>query len=285
METTLQLVLAGILQGGVYALAAIGLSLSLGLMGGVNLTHGEWVMLGALGTWLLAKTGAPLLLAIPASCAAVGVLAFMVYALVIKRAFSVPQDMLTRTSLLATLGLAFLIQESAAFAADQPLWSLFAPGAVLRLGPFRVSSVRIVMAALLALSCVAVWIALNRSDWGRAARAAIADRGMAALMGVPVRGLQGVIFALSSALAALAGGFSVLLFSAWPRMGLPLAIKCLFIVMLGRAGSVRAPIIGGLFMGLTESLFSALGDGRWAGPASLSILLIAVALKERVARS
>ncbi len=277
--------LAGVLQGGVYALAAMGLSLSLGLMGGVNLTHGEWVMLGALGSWLLAKGGAPLWLALPASAAAVGMLAFGAYHLLLKRAFSGPRSALVQSSLLATLGLAFLIQEAASYGADQPLWSLFAPGAIMWMGPFRVSTIRLVTAGLLACSCGAVWLALNRTDWGRAARAAIADRDMARIMGAPVQSLQGVVFAFSSALAGLAGGFSVLLFSAWPRMGLPLALKCLFIVALGRAGSIGAPIVGGLLMGLMESCFSSLGDGRWAHPAALSILLSAVALKGRIIRA
>ncbi len=284
VEAAGSILLAGLLQGGVYALCGVGLSLSLGLLGGVNLVHGEWVMLGAFCTWLSAGWGAPLPVAVVLGSIPVAGIALAAYLLLLRRAFVAPAKDRTRSTLLATLGLAFLLQEGASGVSSQPLWSLRLGSDAIRIGSVSFSSARLAVAGSLAALCTILWLVLKHTNTGMAVRAAVADRKAALLSGIRIDRLQPGVFCATAGIAGLAGGFLVLLFSGWPRMGLPITLKCFFLVILGAPGSLAAPLCGGLLMGCAEAATGALAGGRWSQAVALVLLLAAVVVRDRRAR-
>jgi branched-chain amino acid transport system permease protein len=262
------------LLGLIYALMAAGLALIFSVLGGVNFAHGQLTMLGGYVAYLLLASfaGLPPLAAV----AAAGLLAFAIGA-AFQRVFLRPaaEGRVERPGeyiLLSTFGLGFFLQyltlalvgpypKKAARYFDLPALDRGAielTAATLRLGPVSLSATRLT-AALLALVLLAgLLVLLRRTAVGRALRAVSQDRLGAAASGVdPVR-MDTLAFGLGSMMAGLAGAALVPVFSWVPGVGVTAAVKSYVILVLGGLGSIPGAVVGGLVVGVVESLGAGL---------------------------
>jgi len=259
-ETILKIVVSGLLNGGIYALIAMGLSLQYGVAKVLNIAHGEFIMLGALITWTL-YTGFginPLL-----SLAISGPLLFVIGFVLHRTLFTSLKNRspspaaLEGNSLLVAFGLMFIIQNIAILR-----WSALGKSykyldtVVWVAGTaFRVN--RLVALAVAVGVGVTFYLFLTRSRPGKAIRAAAQDPGTAGLMGININRVLPLCFGLGAFLAGLAGLLISMCYTgSTPFMGLSNTVIALIVVVLGGLGSIPGSFIGGLILGLIGSIVS-----------------------------
>jgi branched-chain amino acid transport system permease protein len=261
MSTVLwQASVSGLLIGGVYALVALGLTLIFGVMRIINFAHGSLMMLGMYATFFL-YTGAgvdPYL-----SVLLVGP-AFFVVGVLLERCVIGPNRTAPESNqLLLTLGVALFL-ENAALAAFSPDYRSIRLAWASR--AFLVGEAVVNLPRLLAFACAIVlalglWLFLGHTDVGKAIRAAADEREGAVLVGIDIRRLHAVAFGIGSALAAVAGSLVTPFLYVAPDVGDVFNIFAFVIVVLGGMGSFVGALLGGLLVGLAESLGAAVLPG------------------------
>jgi branched-chain amino acid transport system permease protein len=277
MTVWLQLLISGVLLGGIYALAAFGLALIFGVSNILNLAHGEFLMLGALVCFLLGdRLGINPFLSL-----VVLVPIFFLVGVLFERGLirtvveKTGHEQLT-ASVLVTLGLSLCIEDIA-----RALWGseekgiyYALPPIILGHGDIIISSVR-----LLALGCIVVITAvvhqlLIRTYLGKAVRAVTQNRRGALLVGVNMAHVGILTCGLGTVLAAIAGVFYLLLYSINPFIGLPLTLRYLCIIVLGGLGSLFGALLGGVILGLTEVFTGYLFNPHWQETVAFLMLVV-----------
>jgi branched-chain amino acid transport system permease protein len=257
METFLGVVIGGLLIGGLYALIAMGLSLQYGVARVLNVSHGEFIMLGALTTWSLYTAFHINPLLSLAVCGPVAfALGYVLHRTVYRRilATSPSPGVFESNSLLASFGLLFVIQNVALIA-----WGANTRGYSYLAVPVSLFGVLFGANQLLTLGCalvvgVAFYVFLARTRVGKAIRAAAQDSTSAALMGVNINSVLALCFGFGAALAAIAGMLISMCYPVTPVMGIPYTIIAMIVVVLGGLGSIPGSFLGGLVLGLIGSL-------------------------------
>jgi len=254
MDTTLllQLLISGLLIGGVYALISVGLTLIFGVMRIVNFAHGEFLMLAMFTSyWAYQLAGIPPYVALPLTTLVLFALGIIVYVLIIRRTIGSPMVV----QIFATVGLGVLFQNTALVLWGGDFRTLRVPeaSAVLRLGGVQVSY------ALLVASVVAVAITLGLFGFlawtypGKAIRATVQDRTAALLMGVDIDRVFMLTFAVGSACVGVAGALLAPAYPIFPGVGVQFALASFVVVVLGGMGSMGGALLGGLLIGLVET--------------------------------
>jgi branched-chain amino acid transport system permease protein len=270
MSVWIDLTIAGLITGGMYALVAIGLNLQYGLMRVMNIAHGEFLMVGAyLAFWTYTMTRLSPLLTLPAIFAALFLAGLVVYRLCFRRiARAAPSvEVLEARSLLVGFGLMFLVQNGAflAWGADLRGYEYLAtPVEVLgtRFGANRL--VVFLFAVGLSLVLLAV---LRFTLLGKAVRAMMQSPTGAQLVGIDTAVLHPVVFAAGIALAGVAGALLSMIYEISPAMGEPYTVTALIVITLGGLGSAPGSLVGGLLLGLVETF------GTHVSNPSLKMLL------------
>jgi len=257
--TILNIVIFGLLMGGIYALIAMGLSLQYGVARVLNIAHGEFIMLGAFATWTLYSiVGINPLLSLVIVGPIIFIIGFLLHRTLFTRLrISAPNpDAYVASSMLATFGLLFIIQNIAL-----AIW-----GGGMRAYSylnFGVNFVGTVFAAnrLVALLFAVVigsafYIFLARTRLGKAIRAAAQDPAAAGLMGVNINRVLALCFGLGAVMAGFAGLLLSMCYPIYATMGLEYTIIALIVVVLGGLGSIPGSFIGGFILGLIGSIVS-----------------------------
>lgn len=274
------LLVSGLITGGLYALVALGLNLQYGLMRVLNVAHGEFLMLGGYLTYTL-HTGwgvNPLLTLLVTGPVAFGaglVLHRVLYGRVLEA--GQPPEALEARSLLLSFGLLFVLQNSALL-----IWSADLKGYSYLAVPLRflgtVFPANRVLAAAVALALsIAFYLFLKRSLTGKAIRALMQEPEGAQLAGVDLRRMHARCFGVGVAMATVAGSLVSMLFELTPFIGLPYTVTALVVVILGGLGNLLGSLIGALILGLVEtfSVHLATSDIRLiASYGVLSLILI-----------
>ncbi len=268
--------LNGLLTGGVYALVALGLTLIYGVLHIVNFAHGSLLMLAMYGAWLLvARVGLDPYAALPLLTGIAFLAGWALYAGVIGR-ISRGDD---RAILLATLGVAVVLDNLAlaVFTGDTRTIDTPYAFAVIEAGPLLISVPKLVSFAMALALAAVLWACMTRTDLGRAIRAVAREPDGARLVGIsPPR-----IFALSYGIgvACLGAAACLLLptFYVSPQVGNVFVLTAFTIVVLGGMGSFPGAVVGGLIIGVTESL-GGLFLGESLGPIGIPLVFIAVLL-------
>jgi len=271
---------AGLMTGGIYALVALGLNLQYGLMRVLNVAHGEFLMVGAYLTYSLHTAWGvnPLLTLLVTGPAAFGaglVLHRLLYARLVAASDS--REALESRSLLLSFGLLFVLQNAALL-----LWSADLKGYSYLSTPFRVLGTvfpanRVVAACVALGLSVGFYLVLQRSLMGKAVRALMQEPEGAQLVGIDVNRLHGLCFGIGIAMSAVTGSLVSMLFELTPFIGLPYTVTALVVVILGGLGNVMGSLLGGLLLGLVEtaSVYLVASDVRIiASYAVLSLILI-----------
>jgi branched-chain amino acid transport system permease protein len=266
----------GLLTGGVYALVALGLTLIYGVLHIVNFAHGSLLMLAMFGAWMLVEwAGIDPYAALVPLTAVMFVLGWALYAGVIGR-ISGGDD---RRILLATLGVSIVLDNLAlvVFTGDTRTIDTPYQFAVVEAGPLLLAVPKLVSFAVALVLAGILWGFMALTDTGRAIRAVAREPDGARLVGIrPER-----IFALSYGIGiACLGAAACLLLPSFyvsPQVGNVFVLIAFTIVVLGGMGSFPGAVVGGLIIGVTESLGGLL-LGESLGPIGISLVFIAVLL-------
>ena len=267
------ILVTGLVNGGVYALLAIGFSLIFGVARIVNIAHTAFYMLAAYCFYmLLVKTGLGFVLAGLISVGAVTLLSVVCYRLVIE-----PVREHEAAVLIATIALALIFQELMLYTFGGHFLGIPSTleGAVRFLGvsiPYQRLLILVVAGAMLFL----VWFLLYRTRLGLAIRATANDLEVANLMGMNVQRVAMATVAISVSLAAVAGVVVAPVFVVDPFMWLAPLVTMLAIVVLGGLGSLKGSLIGALIIGYVEAItvFAVPAGAYLKGAVALLIMVI-----------
>ena len=257
MELFLQAVVNGLQMGFLYALLAVGLTIIWGLMEMINFAHGEFLMLGMFGAWWLsAGVGLDPLLAIVPIALVMYTFGVLIYEQLMRRV----QRGDPFTQIFATVGLLFLIQNSAVavftsdyrFVNDTLLTRL--SGAKLQMFGITVG-VPLLIGGLVALVLfLLLYLLIDRTEFGLALQATSEDREAAMLVGIRPQRMFAVAWGLGAALVAVAGAILANFFAVYPQVGLQFTVLAYAIVALGGFGSILGTLLAALLVGVVQSV-------------------------------
>lgn len=261
-----QVLISGILLGGLYGLIGLGMSLIMGVMKIINLAHGELMMVGMYVTFWAFTLGkidpyVSILIVIPVLFVLGAMLQKWLIAPVMEAESILPEN-----QVLLTVGIGLVLSNLAllAFSADYrsvPVsyasktiyWDLKAGGQTISL------SFSVPMLVAFGIAIVlggALFLFLGHTDLGRMIRATAQDPRAAALMGVNTKRITYITFGLGSALVGAAGALLAPVYYLFPQIGGPFTLKAFIITVLGGLGNVAGAVLGGVVLGLAESLGS-----------------------------
>jgi branched-chain amino acid transport system permease protein len=280
MELFVQILVNGLLAGGILAVVALGFSLVWGIMNIINLAHGAFLMLGAyLSYFLFANWHVDPFLSVPVAFVVLFACGYLVQRFVINFVVRAP----ILTTFLLTFGLSLLLVNAAllVFHGDERAVTPAYSGANFALGPVTVPWVKFwtLLVALAITGVMQLW--LTRSKTGRAIRATSMDIGAAQLAGVRVAHLYAIVFGLGAGLAGAAGVLVGLTQSLNPSMGDPFIIKAFVVCVLGGLGSVEGALVGGLVYGILEALGAQFIGTGLQDAVALCVLLIVLIVRPR----
>ena len=251
MADVVQLVILGLLAGGVYVAVGVGFGLVWGVLNIVNLAHGALVIVGAYLTWQLFNSfGLDPFLSLPLVAVALFAFGYSLQRGVINRIIRAP---LLFTFML-TFGVNLVLINVLLFVFKSDFRSVTTSysGMGLELGAIVIPYVRLASLAAALLLAASLAFILNRTRTGLAIQAVAADRDAAQLVGIDLRHLYAVTFGLGAACAGVAGGLIPLIQAITPTAGEPYTLQAFVVVILGGLGRVSATVVGGLAFGLVE---------------------------------
>lgn len=272
MDATLfvQLLIAGVLLGGIYALASIGLTLIFGVMKIVNFAHGEFLMVAMyLSFWLFHYFKLDPYISILIVVPLLFLMGLLVYRLLIKPTIGAP----VLTQIFVTVGLSMVIENLALlfWSADFRTISLEYLQNAIILGPYPslgmeeiiVNPARLIAFCIALFLSVAFYFFLKWSYTGKVIRATSQDRFTALLMGINIDRIFKLTFAIGIMLVGVAGALMIPIYTVHPFVGFEFVLVMFVVVVLGGMGSVVGATIAGIFIGIIE-VFS----GFLLGPES-----------------
>ena len=270
-----ELLIGGLLLGGLYALMACGLNLIFGVMRVINFAHGELMAIGALSTVsLVAGYAFPFwtaLLLVPLLTAGVGLI---MHRLVLQRLAHAPMIM----SLLATYAISTILVNGAILTWGGGYRGLpgVLSGSIQILGE-NVSISRLVAFAVALGVSLVVWWVLEKTRFGRAVRSVSQAPELAEISGISIEQVRNTTFALGAAMAGLAGVLMAPTFASDPQLGVRFLIKAFAVIIVGGMGSYPGAIAAALLLGVIE-VFGGYFTGAVIGSALLFLLMLAVLL-------
>ena len=286
LEVFLQTLIAGILLGGLYALIGIGMTLILGVMKIINLTHGQLMMVAMyIAFWLFSlfhiDPYVSLLIAPP--------LLFLL-GMFLQKALINPvlrvESILPHNQVILTVGIGMVLQNMATifftsdyrstpvdYATDAWYLSDFWHDAPFELSLSYPWSVSFLLSVLIT---TALWFFLTKTDTGKSIRATAQDRDAAMLMGVNVGFMRVITFGLGAALVGAAGCLFIPIYYLFPALGSQFTLIAFVITILGGLGSTMGAILGGLILGVFESMTATYVGMGWAPVGRFAIFVAAL---------
>lgn len=271
-----QTLLSGLTVGAIYALVALGFSIIYNASHVINFAQGEFVMLGGMATASLLAAGLPLPLA---ALGAVALAALIGLALA-RFAVQPARGASVVTLIIITIGASILLRGLAAIVWDKRIHALpaFSGDAPIAVAGATLAPQSLWVIGVTALTVCALWGFFNRTLTGKAILAVSHNRLAAQLMGISVRRVLLVSFALSAALGALAGILiAPITFTAWDA-GVMLGLKGFAAAILGGMGSGPGAVVGGLTLGLLESLGAGYVSSAYKDAIAFIVMLAVLML-------
>lgn len=280
LEATLQFILNGLVTGFFYALVAVGLTLIFGMMGVINFAQGEFFVLGGLLAYVAtAQLGLPLYFAIPIVLAIMWVVGIVVDWVLLRPMRNA--HVLSTAMVMIGLSIFMLNTMLLVFGAEpKDIASGFSAKPIF-LGPLLLTQSRLFTIAVSIIAIVAVHLLITRSKLGKAMRAVFQQKEAAALVGIPIDRIYRFTFALGTTLAALSG---ILLGSVFvvSMSGSELTtVKAFVVVILGGMGSFAGAIVGGLLLGLVESLWGGFVSTGYMDAIGFALVVVLLLFRPR----
>lgn len=269
----MELAIQGVLLGGLYATTALGLSLVFGVIKMVNLAHGELLIVGAYLTSLLVATigGDPLLLAVPAAVV-LGALAYPVQRFVLNPLLLHS----TEAPITATFGISVVLQTVLLLAFSADPRTLNAPYAATRIeiGSVGVRTALLIATVIGVVLVIGLDLLLRRSRFGAQVRAASIDPEAAALVGIDLKHTYAMVFAIAAAVSAIGGSLVALTFSVDPVSGTSWLLRAFTVVVIGGLGSIRGTLVGGVLVGVVETVAAAVFGAQYRDVVVFGVLVV-----------
>jgi urea transport system permease protein len=288
----LEVLFIGLSVGSILLLVALGLAITYGAMGVINMAHGEMVMVGAYvtvlsGIWL----GTNIFVAIPLAFIVTALLGLLIERVVVRRLYGRLLD-----TLLATWGIAILIQQAVRLEFGLSFLGIHIQGlgpglqnvnvpAILQ-GTFSIAgtdinryrSFIILVTAILAL---ATWVIIYRTSIGTQVRAIIRNPKMAAACGIDVTRVNALTFAFGSGLAGVAGVMMSGFKTVFPDMGTPMVVDGFLVVVMGGVGSLLGSVLSAGILGEINGLVAAATNDILARAVVFGVVIAIIVLKPK----
>ncbi len=274
----IQVIINGLLLGGLYALMAVGMSLIWGVNNVINLAHGALIMLGAYATfWMFTLYHIDPFLSIPISFALLFVLGFLIQKYIIN--FVIRAKMFI--TLLLTFGLDILITNIAqkAWTSNFRQTSPTYASSSISFGLITIPYVRLAVFVISIVIIFALYLFLKKTKTGQSIRAVSQDIDAAKLMGIDVGNTFALTFGIGAGLAGMAGSMLGVLMPITPQMGGILTLKSFVVALLGGLGTVFGSLAGGIFLGLAETIGSFHLGAKYADIIIFGILVLTLIVK------
>jgi len=277
----IQTIIGGIGIGSLYALVALGVTMTYRSMGLINFAHGSIYMVGTyLG--IIWYQGMVLGLKVPFPIAfVIGILLNAVFGFFLERVFRPLADVDLRNMLLGTIGLGFILDNfmiilfgAEGFAVTSPLTTRPVIISGMKVMPQNIMFISVAMVLVLALQ-----VFLSKSKFGKAMRASAMDREIAKTMGIPVNTMNAITFAIGAGLAAAAGILSAPIVYVNPAMGAAVGQKGFASAVMGGLGNIPGAIVGGLLFGVFEAVSAGFISSAYTKGIAFIILLVILMFK------
>lgn len=267
MEFYIQILINGLMTGSYYGLAAMGLTLIFGVIKVINFAHGSMLMVGMFTAyWIVKLTGwhpyAALILVVPM----LFIFGYALQGIVIKPILVSQRDVREPTEvIIVTTGVWYILDNLAlmVFGAEYRVVPTSLSGKIMLVGDYIIQTpllygfiTTMVTAGLL------MWF-LKYTKMGMSIRAASLDRDAASLMGINQYRVYNIAFGIGAAIAGIVGCVLIPFYYVFPTVGVVFDVKCFIIVVLGGLGSIPGALIGGLIVGLIESVFPMFMTSTW----------------------
>ncbi|MFY9809444.1 MAG: urea ABC transporter permease subunit UrtB [Pseudonocardiaceae bacterium] len=257
MQALFSQLVAGLSLGSVLLLAALGLALTFGQMGVINMAHGEFMMAGAYTAFvaqgLIADAGTSMLLAIPVGFLVGGVMGVILEATLIRRMYHRPLD-----TLLVTWGVSLILQQAARDIFGAPNVEVRAPhwlSGSVNIGVTQVPAARLFILVLAVAAVVGLSLLLRTTPLGRRIRGVVQNRDLAETVGISTRSTDRLTFFIGSGLAGIAGVALTLLGSTGPTLGTSYIVDAFLVVVAGGIGQIKGAVIAAFGLGLLQATF------------------------------
>ncbi len=278
MSIFLQALISGILIGGVYALIGIGLTIIFGVMRVINFAHGDIQMVGMYLTYFVFT----LLHIDPFLSIVITIPLMFLFGAFLQKVFvnrvlgALPQN-----QILLTIGLGLIMSNAVmlAFTSDYRILTTSYSSASLHVGGISISTPLLISFGVTAVITAALYWFLLKTDTGQAIRATAQDREAATLMGINVKRMSILAFGIGSALAGTAGALIAPTYYIFPQVGSTFTLKAFVIVVLGGMGSVIGATLGGVLIGVAESVGGVYFGGGWKDVVVFVLFLLVLLFK------
>lgn len=248
----------GISLGSVLLLAAIGLAITFGVMGVINMAHGEFIMLGAYTTFVIQQfiPGTSLwslFLSLPAAFVVSGTAGMVLERLVIRHLYGRPLE-----TLLATFGVSLILQQLVRSIFGPLNQSVVTPdllsGAWAINASFSMTYNRLFVIIFASAVLVALWLVMQKTAFGMHVRAVTMNRGMASSMGIQTKHMDAFAFGLGSGIAGMAGVALAQLTNVGPNLGQAYIIDSFMVVVFGGVGNLLGTVVAALSLGIANKV-------------------------------
>ena len=263
----------GLSLGSVLVIAAIGLAITFGVIGVINMAHGELIMLGSYTAFVFQQLlpdaiGASLLLAIPAAFLVSGIVGIAIERTVIRFLYGRPLE-----TLLATFGVSLVLQQTVRSIFSPLNRSVSSPhwmsGSIQINAALSLTNNRLIILAFSLLVFAALFLLLKKSSIGLQVRAVSQNRSMARAMGIRAVRVDALTFGLGSGIAGIAGVALSQLTNVGPNLGQAYIVDSFMVVVFGGVGNLWGTLVGGLSLGIVNKFLEP-----WTGAVLAKILIL-----------
>ena len=272
----------GITLGSIYAVVALGFTLVFGVLGIINMAHGEIFMMGAfVGVILTGVLGWPLWLAFLIAIAVTGVLGYLLERFAL-RPLRGKKGVSHLAPLISTIGVSILLENLTHHffgAGNKPFRTPFAEIS-FQVGSITIYLVQLVIFVISVILMVSLSYWLSKTKAGKALRATAENLETASILGVDTKRIIILTVVIASAMGGIAGILVGMAFnSVSPQMGLAIGLKGLAIIILGGMGNVKGAMVGGLILGLSETILVAYGNSGYRDAIAFIMIIVILLLR------
>ncbi len=264
----------GLRTGSIYALIAIGYTMVYGIAKMINFAHGDIIMVGAYALYFsISVLGLP----VPAALLLTVIVCSVLGVLIEKIAYKPLRKAQPLAVLITAIGMSFFLQSSSLliFGSTPIPFQSVIPNENIKVGPVIISSITLVTLVVTAVAMILLTLFINKTKLGSAMRAVSEDKGAAELMGINVNSTISMTFAIGSALAAVAGILYISQYQSMkPTLGALPGIKAFVAAVLGGIGSIPGAMLGGILLGLIESVSKAYISTELADAIVFGVLIV-----------
>ena len=278
MELIIQSIINGLIQGGFFALFAVGLVLIFGVMGVVNFAHGELVMVGAYTIWFLhAKNGLGYLPTV-----GIAVVLVLIIGLLMERFLFRPTREDPLAGLICSIGVLFILQVAATLiGGDGPSKQVPPPfqGTLVLFDFLRIPYQRLFSLGISIAALTTLWYFLTKTKLGWALRAVALDREASALQGININHISMIAIGVGAGLAGLAGALMAPLTNINPHMGHNVIITAFIVTIVGGVGSLSGAVLAAILYALFHTFMTVYFGGTIATISGLILMVIVLIVR------